>query len=604
MNITVILPESRVAVVKNGLESSKGVGLNFEYCSNFFDVFTAIKDRGFYMDKLVIIAAVLADVQPAIKQSFVDNLINICEDYLSKGIGEIMIVDSGKLIEVEYHRFFAPYPKFVYQTQHIYPSQLMSLIAGNVENQENANIDNEVKKPSFFSRILGKRKNAQAAQSTQSDAPIEEQAPLDPLAAQTAAAQPQFSTVPLFADTTAPQPTVPAESQESQSLLEESDLDALFGPSEPVSEHIAEVSQPAYSDTPLFTDEQPQQEIEPPVEPAMPQQSVEQAIPQSVEQPQQPQQQTFSQPQQQTFSQPQQPTFSQPQQQTFSQPQQQTFSQPQPSSVPTYVNFFRKRSKTILFTGDRRSGVSTVVSNMAEQASQDGLAVLILDLDHDRRGQACNFPIECDPNDIRMTLSLYNAIKNASNIDEYAIHLNDNLSMLGTSLIANESAVMHKHVTDEALRPLLSMAMGDYDLILIDCPFEKVKEYTCLVAMSNYVVHCMHTDTRAVLDTINLLTPDMFSNNTDYTVYMSKMLILLTAFRSHFWNNMEVNESTVTSYMAALTDDQMYLSLAVMGRLPEFADYDYYMSDGRLLTMNPNYVGHFVGLWNTIAEKG
>lgn len=630
MNITVVLSANRVDAVKNGLESGGGIGLQFEYITDAFEVFTRIKDRGFYMDKLVIIPAFLADAQPAVKQSFVSNLITVCEMYLAKQTGEIIMIDGNRLLEMEYHQFLEPYPGFAYQSQRVHPSELLGLISGNLVYAENENINNDVKRPGLFSRVFRKQQpQATPQQAFQQEQP-QQTFPAQQTFPLADSMQPEYSAAPLFADTF-------PQTQEQQVVSETPeagiDTDALMDMSVLAgmgigSDTITQSSNPQQtdlSDTPLFEDmEQPQQTF--PTQPEQSQQvfptSPEQSQPEQTFPTQQPHHDTtFPTQPEQTF--PTQPTPQQtfptqpaPQpQQTFPaqqapQPQQTFVAQPPVmggyagSMMANYVSFFQKRSKTILVTGDRRTGISTVVSNLAEQASQDGLAVLVLDLDHDRRGQSFNFPIDCDPNDIKTTLSLYHAIKNASNISEYAIHLNGNLSLLGTSLIAEDAAVMHTHVTDEALRPLLSMAMSNYDIVLIDCPFVKLKEYTSLVAMSNYIIHCVHTDARGVINTINLLTPDMFANNTDYTVYMSKLLLLLTEFKSHFWNGTEVNESTITSYMSTLTDDQTYLSLAVLGRVPEAYDYDELMSGGNLLVMNKIHSDTFVCLWNNIAEKG
>ena len=112
MIVTVILPAAKLDKVKQGLESQKSAGISFEYFTNVAEVFTLINERGFYMDKLVFIASVLADFNDADMQVLIDNLCNVCELYLLDDTKnkEILMIDSGLLFEMEYHQFFHPYP--------------------------------------------------------------------------------------------------------------------------------------------------------------------------------------------------------------------------------------------------------------------------------------------------------------------------------------------------------------------------------------------------------------------------------------------------------------------------------------------------------------
>ena len=160
MIVTVILPAAKLDKVKQGLESQKSAGISFEYFTNVAEVFTLINERGFYMDKLVFIASVLADFNDADMQVLIDNLCNVCELYLLDDTKnkEILMIDSGLLFEMEYHQFFHPYPSFIYQSQKVHPSQLFGLIAGNFITAENPNVIEESKKPSFFSKVFGKQK--------------------------------------------------------------------------------------------------------------------------------------------------------------------------------------------------------------------------------------------------------------------------------------------------------------------------------------------------------------------------------------------------------------------------------------------------------------
>ena len=122
--------------------------------------------------------------------------------------------------------------------------------------------------------------------------------------------------------------------------------------------------------------------------------------------------------------------------------------------------------------------------------------------------------------------------------------------------------------------------------------------------MSNYIIHSTATDYRAIVNLVNMLTPEDFATNTDFSLYMTKLMFLLNQFKTHFWNNVEINERNLNQYMIDMTGDDMYRSLTAVGRIPEFNDYDEFMSEGNLLIDNKNYTDIFIELLNNIAAKG
>lgn len=557
MIVAVLLPADRLEKVRQSLDNQKSAGITFEYYVSMSALFDLVRDRGFYMDKLVIIASIISEFNEADMQVLIDNLFNICENYLISSTKEILMVDSAKAFESNYHQFFYPYQQFVYQTQRIHPSQLFNLIAGNFAVEENPNIDQEAKKPGLLSRFLGRKRTAIEEPLTDSTGEQE--------------SEPAYSDKPLFAD----EPVSDSENQEAtnEPTLPDFDIDLEYDEQESDSLNTDDLT--GYSSTPLFDDPEPASTPDPEPEP------------ESI---------TTPKPEPKPMA-------------------QQHVQKPKIVSPPavksktkgvkkTYVDFFRKRSKTILFTGDRRTGTSTIVSNLAEQASLDGLAVLVIDLDFERRGQAVNFPIVCDDNDTQTILSLYHAIKNASNLTKYALQLNNNLDFLGTLLSAESTDFMFEHVTNESLQTLLSLAMGKYDIIFIDCPFLSIKSYPCLVGMSNYIVHSIPTDTRGLINCINMLTPEDFDTDTSYNVYLSKAMFLLNIYLSHFWKNVEITERNVMDYLCDLTQESLYRNLTVLGRIPMFHDYDEFMSDGKLLVQEKKYTDIFIEVLNDIAAKG
>lgn len=569
MKIVVIAPEGVIDPIKQSFANRGCVGVEFEYTSDILNVFSRMDIHGFYMNKLVILTAVMNDWGEADKQTLVDRLVAVCDTL--KETNEIYLFDSSKLLAAEYANTLSFYGQVIYQDQKIHVADLMSVIMGDYVESVAENINKNIKPKSFFSKLLkGKKTNRQDSASEepqQKEPPSPSDPTLMPQANDAVACSTGFEDTPLFGSSDG---IMSAQANLTKESSVEDDLETLPLP-EDTPEYLTEddsVATGNLNDNPLFEEPTPHtqtQATNSAVAPAL--SSMTESI------------REFASPQA---------------------PQQENVIK----SSGKYVQFFQKRTKIVLCTGERRSGVSTFASNIAQQVQRDGLSCLIVDLDFERRGQSINFPFEHDSDDVRLTYSLYNAVKSNSGINEHAIALDDGLDFLGTSLYVFDTDTMHKHVTNDTLQRLLTVALSEYDIILIDCPFVQIREYPCLVAMSNLIVHSMCVDIRSVYNMLNSITEYAVGTSTDYNLYVSKMMLLLNCYTPHFWNHTEITEKFLPRLMFELTDSQMYLNFAVLGRVPQFADYDEYMSGGKMLVDNAKYRNIFIHLLDELALRG
>lgn len=566
MKITILAPEQILGSLKNTFSSQERIGVTLEYTHDVETLLDSIDTHGFYMEKLAILAAVFNGWSSEAVQNFIDRLVAICDGM--KPTNEIYIFDSAQNLAADYANTLSLYNQVIYQGQKIRISELLDVILGNYKEEEVSNIDKNVKPKGFFQRMFTNRKNNTQQPQTQNQDPEEHGANSQESQGHESRQEQcegyrideTDQDVPLFSD---------EEDYAGTSLVDDEpafvglDLSKVTEEDAPMQFEKDPVTVPTgnINDNPLFSDPTP-------------------------------------------------PPPPQPQPQPKPMPKTQTQPQPQKQqAVPkkkngTYVSIFQKRTKIILCTGERRSGVSTLASNIAQEVQHDGLSCLVVDLDFARRGQAVNFPYEHDPEDIKLTHSLYNAIKSSSSIGEHAVHLDDGLDFLGTSLYVEDTAIMYEHVTNDSLQRLLTIALPEYDLVVVDCPFEQLKNYPCLVFMSHLVVHSMGTDARALYNTIFELSEGCFASQTDFNMYMSKAVLLLNCFRPNRWNNTEVNEKSILHILHTLADADMLLNLSVLGKIPYLKDYEEYMSNGKLLVDNKAYRNMFIDLLDELAVRG
>lgn len=595
MKIAIVASADALPFIQKSFESQRCVGVEFEFYADVNEILTSIETRGFYLDKLVLVTSFLQIWGMVDKQTMVNRILQICEHL--QPTAEIYLADSKQLLRSEYSNLLNAYPQVKYQPQQLHVSELFGLVMGDLKQEEADNIDDSVKPRGFFGKMFAKR-NKGSQEPVNEDAALFQdtvsEAPETSFVAN--AEQPAEDLYNLFEE-----PTLVAP--ESNSFAAPVDDTPLFEDPAPVPTFASasstfgeESSFQASEDLSLFDTSEPQQVFQAPPQPEP--QQVFQAPPQPEPQ------QVFQAPP--LIPTPIPSTAPKPEpQQVFQAPKQGKIHAPKPAKAKsTYVDIFQKRTKIILCTGDRRTGTSTLVSNLAQQATNDGLAVLVMDLDFERKGQAINFPFQADENDTQLAFSLFRAASAPTNLAEYVIHLEDGLDFIGTAISVSEVTNIHKAVTDDILKQMLSSALSAYDLIFIDCPFEYLKEYSSLVAMAHIILHSMGTDYRAILNTLNALTPDDFENDMTYNLYLSKVMLILNNFVSHFWNSTEVNEKTIISYMCTLTGEDFYRNIDVLGRVPAFPDYDRYMDAGALFVSNKSYKNVFIQLLNDIATRG
>lgn len=304
------------------------------------------------------------------------------------------------------------------------------------------------------------------------------------------------------------------------------------------------------------------------------------------------------QPAQQPAPEPQRPPVNQAPQQNYAPPMgqpQQNYAPPvqQPQQVPMKKPAFApaqpaaraprrgaqtaafKRSIAVLVTGDRRSGVSGVCSNLAVAASRAGESVLVLDFDFLRRGQSINFPIQHDENDARYLTPLANALRMPHSLDQYAVNYMDGLDYLGTSLVVSDIETAQSTVDNAKIQRLLGTALSKYDMVFIDCPFDKIMEWDALVTGATRIIHVMNNDMNSIMNNINLLCEDAFLDPSIYQMYIPRMGIVLNAVKPINVMGIPSNAQNLLQLFMSITgDEDSYTDFAVLGEIPFLFDYE------------------------------
>ena len=243
----------------------------------------------------------------------------------------------------------------------------------------------------------------------------------------------------------------------------------------------------------------------------------------------------------------------------------------------------------IAVTGDRQSGVSTTVSNMAEVYAKNGNSVLIVDLDTKRRFQTKIYPEFYDAIDLetRVMNGLLASLINTGNLEDVAAVVSDNVALL--SISDEVDRVIHKFAnrpfesvfSAQNLVNLLSYAKSMFDVVLVDIPFEQLRVVGNALSYVDKSVLCIpntmyHIDNLLEIEVDELLLVDEIVTRT----LLSKSKILLTKYNEFSkYEGKEVTEEFVMDTLSLL-DDSLY-HLEVVGRIPYMDDYESQVGKGK-----------------------
>lgn len=243
----------------------------------------------------------------------------------------------------------------------------------------------------------------------------------------------------------------------------------------------------------------------------------------------------------------------------------------------------------IAVTGDRQSGVSTTVSNMADVYAKNGNSVLIVDLDTKRRFQTKIYPEFYDAIALenRVMNGLLASLINTGNLEDVAAVVSDNVALL--SISDEVDRVIHKFAnrpfeavfSAQNLVNLLSYAKSMFDVVIVDLPFEKLHSVGNLLSYVDKSIMCIpntmyHIDNLLEIEIDELLLVDEIVTRT----LLSKSKILLTKYNENSkFEGKEVTEEFVMDTLSLLDDSQYHLE--VIGRIPYIDDYESQVGKGK-----------------------
>ena len=256
-------------------------------------------------------------------------------------------------------------------------------------------------------------------------------------------------------------------------------------------------------------------------------------------------------------------------------------------------------------TGDRQSGVSSTVANLAEMYGNMKYRTLVIDLDYLRRSQGVLFKefdegIQLEP---RVANGLLVSLANAKNLEEVVSVVSKNVSVLG---ISNQS---DKFITKFANRPfeqlyssanlinLLSFAKSLYDVVIIDVPFRELKKIGNFLTYVDRILVCSSNSENSLNNLFEVEIEDLFNKNSLIgQTLVSKSKLILTRYNKN--SKIYNKEATVNLIQEILYDiDDHNYHLQVIGLVPLSFEFErQFDTNKRIVQINNTYENLFMDI--------
>lgn len=559
-------------------------GIEFYYSSELNQVLDDIEERGFNFDKLVLLCSVLNRWDKVQATTLFERVTKLC-GMLASSNQEVILIDAQHQWYADYANNLHAFGNVRYSGDPVKLDTLQDLILGRTaEGQAGASTladkdkskrgkikpDNVGKAKTTPFGFLHRKKNTESQEEavtpTVKDPDLTVATPEEdedaPLFADMDYSQTYENNGAGFSDLKAKDPTIRVEMESVQDRFTLDEDDSPLFSEEELTPSEEPESQPEHTPGEEACTEQepePQPEPRPTSMPPVPKQA---AKPEK-----------------------------KPKRSLFARDQAERSESPKAKNQPVHSRFvqsFTRRSKILTFTGDRRSGVSSITTNCAMTAAMAGLNVLIVDLDMQRKGQAINMPVVSDQDDTRYLATLMAALRTPYNLENIAIPYMEGLAYIGISLYSTDIKLYEESADSDKLQKLLTYALSRYDLICVDCPFESINKYDCLVTLSNSIIHSMNSDTKAVMNAVNMICPDSFDDIGNYQLYIAKSNLVINDVQPNSVNGMPVNGRNIISIFSDLTGDDIYEDFRVLPDIPHFAEYNQYIMEDE----QPATAGH------------
>ena len=177
--------------------------------------------------------------------------------------------------------------------------------------------------------------------------------------------------------------------------------------------------------------------------------------------------------------------------------------------IAELLRAYKSRGNTIVCSGTKESGTSTLVANLANVIAVNGYTVLVVDLDYNGRTQCIinselfNNIHEADPNMNGLRYALNNK---SGDLVGYTMPVKEGYNVLTIGLGVDLQKLEDVVRDPRNIRDFLYTAKGQYDFVIFDCPFEKlIRDFKDIALNIDNIVLDLEPDSKDLIEFMMML---------------------------------------------------------------------------------------------------
>lgn len=252
--------------------------------------------------------------------------------------------------------------------------------------------------------------------------------------------------------------------------------------------------------------------------------------------------------------------------------------------------------KVVVVTGHRGSGVTGTVANIASVACNQGLSVMVVDMDTIYRG--INLYFTKFGNEVEVNSELgYSLIRCLMKPDSYDVNsciINDNLSVISLSYSVSSKERILEAMDYKRVLSLISLLRQKYNLALIDLPMEIFKSYPDISTQIDSIGLCVNNSLYSVINTVKAIEESI---SKDVLLFRTKSKIIVSKYNE---NNRYQGKKLTPEFTCEILNNISEISKGeykYCGVVPYSKDYDTYTSStDRISNINNDYKNYYLNI--------
>lgn len=260
-------------------------------------------------------------------------------------------------------------------------------------------------------------------------------------------------------------------------------------------------------------------------------------------------------------------------------------------------------SRVIAITGDRNSGITSTVANLAIEASNYGLKTLIIDLDIKFRGLNLYFSKFGEEADINSDLqySLVKAITNPDDLITNSCQIDDNLSILTLAYSVKNTDKRLEKINSNSILQFISLIKNKFNLVLLDFPLSSLSDYYPILVSVDKIALCITNSLHSVFNTSKELEGYIIQNQSN--LKYKTQFILTKSNKFNLYRNKIFEKNSVLETMNLLTNN-FFKEAEIIGEIPYKSDFDVQIDTGKkICTVDDRFKEIYLDLLANLFEQ-